>query len=224
MMLPPSFNPSPWDSAIFGVGAYEITACSREALELTAHVPGHYTVRVDPLASKQLLHEYGFYYCDTLIVPYCAVGRFSAFEHVAVRVSRDFDLDPLLVICNDAFSHGRFNRDFNLPRVQADRRYENWLTQLHTAGKVYVLLYRDELAGFIAVDGNRLVLHAITESLRGQGLAKFLWTPVCKALFDHGYDEIMSSVSAANLAAVNLYATLGFRFRTPVDLYHRIVY
>lgn len=223
MMLPPSFNPSPWDSAVFGLGAYEITACSREVLELTANLPGHYTVRVDPLVSKQLLHEYGFYYCDTLIEPYCAMGSLSAFEHVAVRVSRDVALDPLLVICHGAFSHGRFHRDFNLPRAQADRRYENWLTQLHTAGKVYGLLYRDELAGFIAVDGNRLVLHAITESLRGQGLAKFLWMPVCKALFDHGYDEIMSSVSAANLAAVNLYATLGFRFRKPVDLYHRIV-
>ncbi len=224
MMFPPSFNPRPWDSAVFGLEAYEITACSRKALEMTAHVPGHYTVRVDPLASKQLLHEFGFYYCDTLIEPYCAVGRFSAFEHVAVRVSRDVDLDPLLAICHGAFSHGRFHRDFKLPPSQADKRYENWLTQLHTAGNVYVLLYRDELAGFIAVDGNRLVLHAVTESLRGQGVAKFLWTPVCKALFDHGYDEIMSSVSAANLATINLYATLGFRFRKPVDLYHRIVY
>lgn len=108
MMLPPSFNPSPWDSAVFGVGAYEITACSREALELTAHVPGHYTVRIDPLASKQLLNEYGFYYCDTLIEPYCAVGRFSAFEHVAVRVSRDVDLDPLLVICHVLFRMAAF--------------------------------------------------------------------------------------------------------------------
>jgi hypothetical protein len=159
MMLPPIFNPSPWDSALFGVGAYEITACSREALELTAHVPGHYTVRVDPLASKQLLHEYGFYYCDTLIEPYCAVGRFSVFEHVAVRVSRDVDLDPLLVICHGAFSHGRFHRDFNLPRAQADRRYENWLTQLHSAGKVYGLLYRDELAGFIAVDEDGIIFN-----------------------------------------------------------------
>lgn len=224
MILPPNFSPSPWDSAVFGVEAYEITDYSREALELTVHVPAHYTVRVDPLASKQLLHEYGFYYCDTLIEPYCALDRFSGFEHPSVRVSRDVALNPLLAICHRAFSHGRFHRDFNLQQTQADRRYENWLAQLHSSGKVYGLLYGDELVGFIAVDGNRLVLHAITESLRGKGLAKFLWTPVCKALFEHGYDEVMSSVSTANLAAVNLYSTLGFRFRNPVDLYHHIVY
>ena len=222
MTLPPSIKSSPWDSAVFGVDAYEITDSSRESLELAVRVPGHYTVRVDPLVSKQLLHEYGFYYCDTLIEPYCTTERFLAFDTVAAGMSRDVALEPLLAICHGAFSHGRFHRDFNLPRAQADRRYDNWLAQLHGAGKVYGLLYQGELVGFIAVDGNRLVLHAIAESLRGRGLAKFLWTPVCRALLNHGCNELVSSVSASNLAVVNLYATLGFRFRNPVDLYHRL--
>ncbi len=30
-------------------------------------------------------------------------------------------------------------------------------------------------------------------------------------------------MSASNLAIVNLYASLGFRFRNPVDIYHRMV-
>ena len=221
-MLPPSIKSSPWDSAVFGLDAYEITDSSRESLELAVRVPGHYTVRVDPLMSKQLLHEYGFYYCDTLIEPYCKAENFLAFDTVAAGMRRDVALKPLLAICHGAFSHGRFHRDFNLPRVQADQRYDNWLAQLHGAGKVYGLLYQGELAGFIAVDGNRLVLHAIAESLRGRGLAKFLWTPICRALFDQGCNDLVSSVSVSNLAVVNLYATLGFRFRNPIDLYHRL--
>lgn len=222
MTLPPNFKPSPWDSAVFGVDAYEITALSRETLETAAHAPGHYTVRLDPLASKQLLHEFGFYYCDTLIEPYCSVERFIAFDDVDIRISQDVALPPLLAICHGAFLHGRFHRDFNLTQAQADTRYDNWLAQLHSARKVHGLLYQDELAGFVAADGNRLVLHAITDSLRGRGLAKYLWTPVCRMLFDQGGGEVMSSVSATNLAAVNLYTTLGFRLRNPVDLYHRL--
>lgn len=222
MIIPPSFKPSLWDSSVFGVDAYELSVLSREALETAVHVPGHYAVRLDPLASKQLLHEYGFYYCDTLIEPHCTAERFSGFEDASVGMSRDVPLDALIAICHGAFSHGRFHRDFNLPQVLADQRYDNWLNQLHGAGKVYGLLYRDELAGFIAVDGNRLVLHAISESLRGRGLAKYLWTPVCRTLFDQGCDKLVSSVSATNLAVVNLYATLGFRFRNPIDIYHRL--
>jgi RimJ/RimL family protein N-acetyltransferase len=222
MMLPASFKPSPWDSSVFGVDTYEIKELSREVLIAAACTPGHYTVRVDPLASKKLLHEYGFYYCDTLIEPYCNVDRFFASDDAAVRITREVSLAPLLMICHGAFSHGRFHRDFNISRVMADSRYDNWLTHLHGAGKVYGIMYNHELAGFIATEGNRLVLHAIAEQFRGQGLAKFMWSPVCRALFNQRCVEVVSSVSAANLAIVNLYASLGFRFRNPVDLYHRL--
>lgn len=223
MTISPNLKLSTWDSSVFGVDAYEISVLSREVLETVIHVPGHYTVRLDPLASKQLLHEYGFYYCDTLIEPYCTMERFLAVDSVDVYTSQDVALEPLLKICDGAFSHGRFHRDFNLSKAQADRRYNNWLTQLHGAGKVHTLLYRGELAGFIAVEGNRLVLHAIADSLRKRGLAKILWTPVCRTLFEAGCSELVSSVSASNLAVMNLYASLGFRFRNPLDAYHLLV-
>jgi len=222
MTHPESFKHIPWDTTAFGVRAYEIAAPNPEALEIAMQLSGHYTVRVDPLISKRWLHDYGFYYCDTLIEPYCAAGRFVPFDDMDVSVSHSLTLEPLLEICHGAFSHGRFHRDFNLSRAQADQRYDNWLVQLYGAGKAHGLLYRGKLAGFIAADGNRLVLHALAESLRGRGLAKYLWTPLCKTLFEAGHAEVTSSVSASNLAVVNLYARLGFNFRNPVDIYHRL--
>jgi ribosomal protein S18 acetylase RimI-like enzyme len=222
MTLPPSFKPSPWDSAVFGMPAYELTDLSPDTLAAATRMAGHYTVRLDPLVSKQDLHEHGFYYCDTLVEPHCKIEHFVPFEDRAVSVRMEVSLDALLSICHGAFVHGRFHRDFGLPQAQAETRYAKWLAQLHRDGKVYGLLYREELAGFIAVEGNRLILHAVATSLRGRGLAKFLWSPVCQALFELGYDELTSSVSAANLAIVNLYASLGFRFRNSVDLYHRL--
>lgn len=222
MTLPKSFKTAPWDTAALGISSYEVPVPSAEALDMAMQLPGHYTVRVDPLASKQLLHDSGFYYCDTLIEPYCTEDRFVPFNDTDVSVSKNLALEPLLRICHGAFSHSRFHRDFNLTRAKADQRYDNWLFQLHWAGKVHGVLYRGELAGFIAADGNRLVLHALAESMRGHGLAKSLWTPLCKTLFASGHAEVSSSVSASNLAVVNLYARLGFSFRNPVDIYHRL--
>jgi ribosomal protein S18 acetylase RimI-like enzyme len=188
-----------------------------------ARAPGHYTVRVDPLADKRILHEHGFYYCDTLIEPFCAAREFKLQSHPAASVSGSADLEPLLAICRGAFEQGRFHRDFNVDRARADLRYENWLRTLHAAGKVYGLLWEDELAGFIAHEGGKLVLHALGAKHRGRGLARHLWSAVCAELVRQGAPELTSSISVINLAALNLYVSLGFRFRNSVDVYHRVI-
>lgn len=214
---------TPWDAAAFSLPTYELADASVGSLQEAALTPGHHTVRVDPLASKQLLHEYGFYYCDTLIEPYCAAGKIKASSHPDTVIGQSADWQALLAICHGAFSHGRFHRDFNLDQTQADLRYDNWLKQLHGEGRVYGLFWCGELAGFIAYSGDSLVLHAVAESHRGKGLAKYWWSAACLALFDMGHAEIKSSISASNVAALNLYASLGFSFRSPQDIYHKLV-
>lgn len=216
-------NPSPWDTAALGIDCYELSEASAEALELLRQVPGHYTVKVAPQASTRLLHEHRFYYCDTLIEPHCTSDRFIAHPDAAAAVTRETQLDTLLAICHGAFTHGRFHRDFLVERSRADDRYDRWLAQLHAEGRVYGLLHAGELAGFVAVIGGRLVLHALAGPFRGLGLAAGLWTPVCREVYASGEREITSSISATNLAVLNLYASLGFRFRNAMDVYHRVV-
>ncbi len=216
----PAIRRIEWDSAAFGRDCFEIDGLDADALQEAAGRPGHYSIKVDALASKALLHQHGFYYCDTLIEPFCARGRFTGHRDPRAGFARDTALDAVLAICHGAFRHGRFHRDFHLSAAQADLRYDNWLRQMHAAGNVYGLLFEGRLAGFIAVDAGRLVLHAVSAALRGQGIAKYLWTAVCDDLYRQ-HAELGSSISAANVAAANLYATLGFRFRHPVDVYHR---
>jgi ribosomal protein S18 acetylase RimI-like enzyme len=62
----------------------------------------------------------------------------------------------------------------------------------------------------------------MADSFRGKGLAKYLWSTGCRELFKRGHKELSSSISAANLAVLNLYSSLGFRFRNAVDVYHRL--
>lgn len=222
-MSQPTLISTPWDAAAFGVPTYELADASASSLRLAAQTPGHHTVRVDPLASKQLLHESGFYYCDTLIEPRCTADRLKICTHPETAISKNVTWQELYPICHGAFSHGRFHRDFNLSRASADLRYDTWLKQLHEQQNVYGLFWRNELSGFIAYTGNKLVLHAVAGPFRGKGLAKYWWGAVCTGLFGAGCEEVSSSISAANIAALNLYASLGFGFGHPVDIYHLLV-
>jgi hypothetical protein len=217
------FMPTPWDSLAFGMDTYEIQTLSAEALAQAVNHPGHYTIRVDPLASKKILHDYGFYYCCTMIDPYCYRDNFVYYENKDFSISTDVEVEELLAICSNVFSHGRFHRDFNLKHEVAETRYANWLRGLHKDNNVFALYYKNELAGFLAYVDNKPLLAALKEEYRGKGFAKYIWGVICKALFDQGHDELITSVSAANLSVVNLYASLGFRFRNSLDIYQRLV-
>lgn len=218
-----SVKPVPWDKAAFGVDCFEIVDPSPEVLAGALARPGHYTVRVDPLASKQALHEHGFYYCDTLLEPWCTRDRLLPARLPETALVEAPDAAALLAICHGAFRHGRFHRDFRLARAAADLRYDRWLEELCRERTVYGLARRGTLVGFVACANAKLVLHAMSPAARGRGWARAFWTLVCERLFGAGHAEVTSSISAANLAALNLYASLGFRFRNPVDLYHRMV-
>lgn len=219
-----AIRPTPWDTAIFGIPTFELTDASEDLLQQALLQPGHYTVKVLPLADKGLLHHYGFYYCDTLIEPFCDAARFTPHAgETGVAIDDAPLLEELLPICDHNFVFGRFHRDFNLDMAAADRRYRQWLAQLHAKGGAVGLRYHGETVGFIAHDGCRLLLHAIHPDHQGKGLAKYFWSLLCERLFAEGSRELTSSVSAANVAALNLYASLGFRFRQAVDVYHRLV-
>lgn len=214
-------KPTPWDTRPLNMPTWEVTVYSAEALLQAAETVGHHTLKVDPLADKRLLHEYGFYYCDTLIEPYCTAAQLRTWTHPDAAISKDFDRAALQRICVGAFAHGRFHRDFNLPHAAAEARYVQWLNQLIDNEQVYGLYWQGALAGFIGYSGNNLLLHAIAESHRGKGLAKYGWSLVCTELLQI-HPDIQSSISASNLAVLNLYVSLGCRFRHPQDIYHRI--
>lgn len=212
-----------WDTTAFGIPTWELLEYSEASLQQAADAKGHQTIKVDPLVNKQLLHKHSFYYSDTLIVPICKATRLRAVNHSDATILKSIDAEHALEIFHGSFTHGRFHRDFNLPKAAADLRYDNWLKQLMEAQQVYGLYWQGALAGFIGYDGNNLVLHAVAEKYRGKGLSKYWWSEVCTKLFENGHDEVKSSISSTNLAVLNLYASLGFSFSSPQDVYHRLV-
>lgn len=223
MSQDPLIKATPWDAVAFGIPTWELLEYSSAALQQAAQTPGHHTLKMDSLADKRLVHEYGFYYCDTLIEPSCNAVRLNATQHPDASISTKVGTEQALAICHGAFAHGRFHRDFNLSTAAADLRYDNWLKQLLDAQHVYGLYWQGILAGFIGFNGNHLVLHALAENFRGKGLSKYWWSAVCSELLANGNDKVKSSISVTNLSVLRLYASLGFAFNNPQDIYHRLV-
>lgn len=213
---------TPWDSKIFGIDTYEILTLSETVLDSISKTEGHFTVKVDPLGSKELLEKHGFYYCDTLIEPYCNKKDFKFFKDDRIMISRATDLEDILSISHGAF-HGRFHRDFNIDKEKADLRYDSWLKELYDKGNVLAIAYDGKLAGFLGFAENRVVLNAMGREYRGRGLGKYFLSAACKELFDMGNEDVASSISISNKAAVNMYCSLGFKFRSISDVYHRLV-
>jgi len=211
---------TPWDSRALGIDTFEVNSLSKEVLKEVVGRPGHFAVRVHPLSSKKILYDYGFYYCDTLIEPHCTLEKFTPFEDTRVRITRSVVVTDLIEIARHSFIYGRFHRDFNIDNELADLRYVMWLKDLYDLGDVFGLIYRDELAGFLGYSSNKIVLHALGENYREKGLSKYLWTAACKELFSMGHLEITTSISVSNVAVLNLYISLGFSFRNPLDVYH----
>ena len=215
-------KPTPWDADVFKIPTWELLEYSEAALNAADSRGGHFTIKINPLADKRLLHEYGFYYCDTLIEPYCEISRFRPAQHPEATIIEHINFDSILDICHGAFIHGRFHRDFNLSKASADLRYDNWLKQLIESGQIYGLCWRGVLAGFIGFSGTSLVLHAVASDYRGKGISKYWWSEVCLRMMKHGEKEVTSSISATNLAILGLYSSLGFAFRNAQDVYHRV--
>jgi hypothetical protein len=219
---------TPWDQKVFGVNTYEIVVSSWEMLSLSINQVtknkkiGHYTIKVDPLWNSQILSKAGFYYCDTLIQPYCVKQNFIFHDHPKIHISQ-VPLEKLISICNGAFIHGRFHRDFNIDRQKADLRYSSWLTQLFAEQKIWSLMYDQDLAGFWGFSEKNILLHALTPDYRGKGMAKYFWSLACQEMFNRGHQEIISSISSANLAVLNLYISLGFKFKNVQDVYHLLI-
>jgi hypothetical protein len=210
----------PWDAAVFGVDVGELTEYSLNAVHHALKKTGHYIIRVNPLSNKKLLHENGFYYCDTLIEPSCDSLRLRKFHNPDVSISKMISAREVIEICHGAFVHDRFHRDFNIQKNLADIRYDRWIKQLLDDEKIYGLFYKDQLAGFIGHNDAKLVLHAVSPQFRGKGLAKYWWYAVSNEILESGNNLVKSSISASNLPVVNLYASLGFLFGNAQDIYH----
>jgi len=215
-------KPTPWDKRTFHIDTYELTDSSEEALEETNIKEGHFTLKVDPLTNPKNIMKHGFYYMDSLIEPVCKKENFHTIHKEKTSISRNYDEAEILQIAEEAFMHGRFHRDFNIPNSLADMRYKRWVGDLIEENKIFNLLYEGRTAGFYAYDANKVLLLGIKKEFQGKGLTKSFTSRGCQEQFNLGYSKLRTSISAANVASLNLFYSLGFKLKKTLDVYHKL--
>lgn len=215
-------KPTPWDKRTFNIDTYELTSASEDALKASDKLEGHFTLKVDPLENPEKIIKHGFYYMDSLIEPVCQKQDLKVTHHDKVELSLDYNKEEILAIAEEAFMHGRFHRDFNVTNSLADMRYMRWVGDLMEEKNLFSLLYDGELAGFYGFKDDKVLLLGIKKEFQGQGLAKPFTSMGCDKQFSNGYATLHTSISAANVASLNLFTSLGFKLRKTLDVYHKL--
>lgn len=215
-------RPTPWDKRNFHIDTYEVTSLTEEALNETDQYDGHYTIKVDPMANTELLFKHGFYYMDTMIEPVCQKKDLQLIEQEGTSISKNYVTEDVYAIAEEVFEISRFHRDFHIPSFMADLRYMNWVRDLQEKDLIIALYDHGELAGFYGYEDDKVLLLGIKETFRGKGLTKAFTSKCCQAQFELGYEQLKTSISAANLASLNLFISLGFKLKRTTDVYHKL--
>lgn len=141
----------------------------------------------------------------------------------------DPDLAAVMAIAESAFTTGRFALDPRLERTVNGRRYATWVESAANGTSQIVLGARrdGELVGFFVVEdlgGGAMYWHltAVAPEAQGRGIGRSLWRTMVARHRAAGAGSIRTTISGHNLAVINLYARLGFRFVGSAQTFHRL--
>lgn len=235
----------PWDSEVFGFPVAQI-----EQLDLGpgTTAPGLFgdlenwcaehrvrliSCRLDHgrLPESAALEEHGFRFIETVFGP-----RLGPLENLAapsrtvdVGEASALDLDAIEAIASAVFTTGRFLLDGRLDPGLSHRRYANWVRTSFADARHTVLKgeVAGDLVGFFIVeprsDGSVYWhLTAMAPRWQGQGLGLSLWQTMLLRHRAEGVTFVETTISGHNLAAINLYARLGFSFASSQMTFHRL--
>ena len=170
---------------------------------------------------SMFLEGRGFRFVETILVPRLDGIRRYAVDNDGFRVSRagDADLAQLRQIADSSFASQRYHVDPRIDTRIADRRYVQWIDQsmAHPTQKLLKITSAEGVVGLFIVEHtgeHRAYWHltAMADGFRGRGLAKGVWRAVLAHHAAEGIDAVSTRIAAVNIAALNLYASLDFRF------------
>lgn len=233
----------PWDTDIFGFPVAQISrvefgpasAPDRALRQFETWCADHevrlVSCRLDHtrLLESIALEGLGFRFIEMVYGP-----RLDSLDGVTaprlameVTAAERADLADIETIAYDAFSTGRFLLDPRLPADLSRRRYATWVrTSFDTPGQSVLKAVVDgELVGFFIVEqrsDSSIYWHltAIAPGWQGRGIGMSLWQTMLLRHRAEGATSVATTISGHNEPAINLYARLGFAFRSPQMTFH----
>lgn len=233
---------APWDRPVLGHETAAISAlelrdpalagpvwtafcdwCERRAVALVSARLPHRAI-----AECGFLEARGFRFVELNYRPAASdLARFRADPEIAVAPAGPGDEAAVRAMAGEVFEAGRFHADPQLGPELGDRRYAAWAANAFRSATQAVLTCSlgGRIVAFFVVerpapDRRFWSLVGLAPGLAGRGLGRRVWGAV---LADHaaaGVRGVETSISSHNVPALNLYASLGFRFPEPSITLH----
>lgn len=213
-----------WDTQVIGKRAGEVVRPykdndwleSKNYEYLFAKIPVHDIVTI------QKLEDIGFNMADISLQYMCSSPKMSLLKPDSVRPFEEHELQDLITITKNCFTHTRFHKDAYLTDAQADLIYEKWIKNAcngtygdavfvaHDEDNVigYSTCRKSKLSGIIdltAVDINNSVIR------QDPGVGKLLVERDLDYFFRAGCIQIVTNIQLENYSSRSIVESLGFR-------------
>lgn len=148
-----------------------------------------------------------------------------AAKHEIVEISQV--TESLLQLTFESGSESRFYKDPKIGKANFEKLYTTWIEKSvnhELADHVFGVFISDQLAGFVTLslknNTSQIGLIAVSKEFRGQGVAKSLIEHCLLKALENGCMPMKIVTQAHNLAACNLYKSMGFVEISSVPLFH----
>jgi RimJ/RimL family protein N-acetyltransferase len=233
----------PWDTEITGWPVAEISRfeivdlaiaknhyskfsdwCESQSIELCSCRINH-----DRLIESNFLQENGFRFIELNYRPELLMLQKLLFssDPIKIEVALHADQDELAQMAGKIFQHGRFHQDPSIGSEIGNKRYETWLRNSFSnpTQSVYKCLIDEQIVAFFVVEysKNKHVhwsLIGLAPGHEGRGIGTRVWQAMMQFHKNEGMASIGTSISSHNIAVLNLYVKLGFRFPLPQASFH----
>jgi hypothetical protein len=173
-----------------------------------------------PADSRHLIDAFstaGFIYVESSYN--ISISKMQPFEPetvgrvIPLRMACAEDKEAIGNISARDFHHGRILEDVNVPEDLARKRNRHWIEDLYRYANIWVCEIRGEVVGFHAFQRKKNEAKMILTGLKSgcEPLAGLFWRSVMAQTTSEGISNATTTISANNIAIVNIYSWLGFR-------------
>ena len=234
---------APWDGEVLGFGVAQITQfkiLDTSTFDADFAVFSEWArdqncglvscrLGMDKLRELMLLEAHGFRFIETVMHP--VNSRLAeldiADQGVCVLPAEEMDLPALCHIAETAFGNERFHVDPRIPAGAGGRRYGRWViaTPAHPRQRLLKIAEDGDIFGFFIIEDllcGRSYWHlaAIAPWRQGKGHGRRAWLSMLRWHRLQDRREVATTISSRNVAVLNLYASLNFRFEPPEMTFH----
>ena len=181
------------------------------------------------LRESMFLESKGFRFLEMVLHPKIeGLGYLDIPEdHLVITPALESDLPAIQDIAEQAFGHERYHVDPRLDPRLGNIRYGRWVRNSlhHPWQRLLKIMDGEHIVALFIIESreNRSVywhLTAISPSWQGRGYGQRVWRAMLRHHQEEEQDCVMTTISARNIAVLNLYAKLDFRFLPPEMTFH----